>query len=72
MSLEKKNEKLQVLGPDIKKIPCAKCKWAVNGPLKSNCMKYAFKPYSVYIENKECPKFAPKKSLGKFSKGDKK
>ena len=72
MSLDEKNKSITVNGPDLNKIPCAKCKWAVNGPLKANCMKYAEKPYEVYFKNESCQKFSPKKSLSKFSKENKK
>ena len=72
MSLEEKNKELTVNGPNINKIPCAKCKWAVNGSLQANCMKYAEKPYNVYFKNENCEKFASKKKLSKFSKGEQK
>ena len=68
MPLDDKNKELTVLGADINTIPCAKCKWAVNGALKFNCMKFAEKPYEVYFKSEECPKFQSKKKFEKFTK----
>lgn len=60
MSLEEKNENIVVNGPDINKIPCAKCKWAIGGATKFACIKYGQKPASVYYRNENCEKFSRK------------
>ena len=64
-SLEKKNETLTVNGPNPKKIACRKCKWAINGAIKYNCLKYAEKPHDVYFNSAECPLFQLRKEFGK-------
>lgn len=71
-NLEKKNEQISVLGPNPNKIACRNCKWALNGAIKCNCLKYSLKPHNVYYENENCEKFASKKKLSKFSKGEEK
>lgn len=67
-SLEKKNETLTVNGPNPNKIACKGCKWAINGAIKCNCLKYAEKPHNVYYENAECPMFKAKKGFKNFEK----
>lgn len=56
-SLEKKNNELNVEGPNPEKIACRNCKWAINGAIKYNCLKYAEKPYDVYFRSAKCPLF---------------
>lgn len=40
------------------KIKCKDCKWArLVGYLNSSCIKFQRKPYEVYYESKDCPKY---------------
>ena len=68
MSMEENNREITVIGPDKEKIVCRKCKYAVNGALQNNCLKYAEKPYEVYFKNEECPRFKLKKMFEDFKK----
>ena len=65
MSLEEKNKEINVLGPNPNKIVCRHCKYAINGAIKYNCLKYAEKPHDVYYNNAECPLFQALKTLKK-------
>lgn len=49
---------LIVAGCDKNKLKCKDCKWAeLVGYLNSSCVKYQRKPYDVYYESQDCPKY---------------
>ncbi|MBR3208886.1 MAG: hypothetical protein IKF82_01315 [Bacilli bacterium] len=49
---------LIVTGCNKDKIKCKDCKWAkLMGSLNSSCVKYKRKPYEVYYESEDCPKY---------------
>ena len=55
-----RNEDVVVNAPNPEKIACRNCKWAINGAMKCNCLKFADKPASVYYRNEDCPEFKQK------------
>ena len=40
-----------------KNIQCKNCFNSSDNPFSHNCLKYRFKPNSVFYDGKECPKF---------------
>lgn len=55
-------EDFEVITCNENEIKCKDCKWAVLvGFLSSSCVKFKRKPYDVYYENQDCPKFEEKK-----------
>ena len=57
-----KEEEMSVKMCDPERIHCKDCYWAtLSGAAASYCAKYRYKPYDVYYENAECPKFENKK-----------
>ena len=52
------NSDLVVESCNEEKIKCKECKWSsLLGFLNSSCVKFKRKPYDVYYEGNDCPKF---------------
>lgn len=51
---DEKDENIEFLVPDMKKIRCLDCKWALPTCLEYYCVKYNFKPKAVLYGNEDC------------------
>lgn len=55
-------DNLEFKSCNLNEIQCKDCKWScLLGAIKNSCVKFKRKPYVVYYENADCPKYEERK-----------